>query len=197
MSDSDEDVVYKDTADSADYKNKKKYRYEMLIYVIVVILAVILVPRYIVQRTVVDGESMMNTLNNGDNLIVEKISYKFSDPDRFDIVVFYPFGKKAKEYYIKRVIGLPGEHVCIKDSTIYIDGEVLEENYGKDLVRYAGIAENGITLGEDEYFLMGDNRLESFDSRYPEIGPVSKDKIAGRAVLRIYPFKQFGSLTDK
>ena len=139
----------------------------------------------------------MNTLNNGDNLIVEKISYKFSDPDRFDIVVFYPFGKKAKEYYIKRVIGLPGEHVCIKDSTIYIDGEVLEENYGKDLVRYAGIAENGITLGEDEYFLMGDNRLESFDSRYPEIGPVSKDKIAGRAVLRIYPFKQFGSLTDK
>lgn len=140
---------------------------------------------------------MMNTLNNGDNLIVEKISYKFSDPDRFDIVVFYPFGKKAKEYYIKRVIGLPGEHVCIKDSTIYIDGEVLEENYGKDLVRYAGIAENGITLGEDEYFLMGDNRLESFDSRYPEIGPVSKDKIAGRAVLRIYPFKQFGSLTDK
>lgn len=197
MSDSDEDVVYKDTADSADYKNKKKYRYEMLIYVIVVILAVILVPRYIAQRTVVDGESMMNTLNNGDNLIVEKISYKFSDPDRFDIVVFYPFGKKAKEYYIKRVIGLPREHVCIKDSTIYIDGEVLEENYGKDLVRYAGIAENGITLGEDEYFLMGDNRLESFDSRYPEIGPVSKDKIAGRAVLRIYPFKQFGSLTDK
>lgn len=197
MSDSDEDVVYKDTADSADYKNKKKYRYEMLIYVIVVILAVILVPRHIAQRTVVDGESMMNTLNNGDNLIVEKISYKFSDPDRFDIVVFYPFGKKAKEYYIKRVIGLPGEHVCIKDSTIYIDGEVLEENYGKDLVRYAGIAENGITLGEDEYFLMGDNRLESFDSRYPEIGPVSKDKIAGRAVLRIYPFKQFGSLTDK
>lgn len=149
------------------------------------------------MHTVVDGESMMNTLNNGDNLIVEKISYKFSDPDRFDIVVFYPFGKKAKEYYIKRVIGLPGEHVCIKDSTIYIDGEVLEENYGKDLVRYAGIAENGITLGEDEYFLMGDNRLESFDSRYPEIGPVSKDKIAGRAVLRIYPFKQFGSLTDK
>ena len=113
------------------------------------------------------------------------------------LLYFIRLEKKQRSTDIKRVIGLPGEHVCIKDSTIYIDGEVLEENYGKDLVRYAGIAENGITLGEDEYFLMGDNRLESFDSRYPEIGPVSKDKIAGRAVLRIYPFKQFGSLTDK
>ncbi len=191
----DEDV--KDTSDSDDFKNKKKYRYEMLIYVIVVVLSVVFVPKYIAQRTVVDGESMMNTLNDGDNLIVEKLSYRFSEPDRFDIVVFYPFGKKEKEYYIKRVIGLPGEYVCIKDSTIYIDGEELKENYGKAPIRYAGIAADGITLGEDEYFLMGDNRLESFDSRYPEIGPVSEDKIAGRAVLRIYPFKQFGLLNDK
>lgn len=196
MNDIDDEYV-KDTSDSDDFKNKKKYRYEMLIYVIVVVLSVVFVPKYIAQRTVVDGESMMNTLNDGDNLIVEKISYRFSEPDRFDIVVFYPFGKKEKEYYIKRVIGLPGEYVCIKDSTIYIDGEELKENYGKAPIRYAGIAADGITLGEDEYFLMGDNRLESFDSRYPEIGPVSEDKIAGRAVLRIYPFKQFGLLNDK
>ncbi len=177
---------------TSDANNKKKFIREMIIYLLVIVISVIFVPKYIAQRTVVDGESMMNTLSDGDNLIVEKISYRFSNPDRFDIVVFYPFGKEENEYYIKRVIGLPGEHVSIHDSSIYIDGELLEENYGMDPIRYAGTASNGIMLGEDEYFLIGDNRLESYDSRYPEIGPVSKDKIAGRAVLRIYPFKKFG-----
>ena len=89
------------------------------------------------------------------------------------------------------MIGLPGETVQIKGSTIYIDGKPLKENYGKDPIDYAGIAEKPIKLGDDEYFVLGDNREISRDSRYEEVGKVKN--IEGRAVLRIYPFDKFGT----
>lgn len=166
---------------------------EFVIYALVVVLCIFFVPRYVIQRTIVDGDSMQNTLQNEDNLLVEKVSYHFTDPKRFDVIVFYPYGKEEGSYYIKRIIGLPGEKVQITDNKIYINDKLLKENYGADAMNTGGIAEDGITLGKDEYFVLGDHRSISEDSRYEEVGPVSRDKIAGKAILRIYPFKEFGT----
>lgn len=165
---------------------------EFGVYLAIIVLCVTVVPRYVVQRTIVDGRSMMNTLKDQENLLVEKVSYHFSDPDRYDIIVFYPKGRDYEDYYIKRVIGLPGETVQIIGSTIYIDGKELKENYGKDPITSSGVAAEPIKLADDEFFVMGDNRTVSEDSR--SIGPVKKKNIEGRAILRIYPFSEFGTL---
>lgn len=171
---------------------------ELLIYVVIILVCIFIVPRYIVQRTVVKGTSMENTLHNAESLIVEKVSYHFNNPDRFDIIVFYPFGRDdPDDYYVKRVIGLPGETIQISGTDILINGKKLEENYGKDPIDYSGIASEPLKLGDDEFFVMGDNRSDSYDSRYAEIGPVTKDKIAGQVVLRIYPFDKMGNMTNK
>lgn len=166
---------------------------ELAIYAVIIVLCISFVPKYVIQRTIVDGYSMENTLQDEDNLLVEKVSYHFTDPKRFDVIVFYPHGKENKDYYIKRVIGLPGETIQIIGDTIYIDGKVLEEDFGKDPMTKSGIAQEPLKLGDDEFFVLGDNRAVSEDSRYPEVGPVSKDKIAGKAILRIYPLSKFGT----
>ncbi len=175
---------------------KKKLRgilIEAVLYIAIIVLCVKVVPRYVIQRTIVDGESMMDTLKDRENLLVEKISYHFKDPERFDVIVFYPYGRDSDEYYIKRVIGLPGETVQIIGSQIYINGKVLEENYGKDPIEFAGTVEEPQTLGEDEFFVLGDNRDVSQDSRFEEVGFVQKKNIEGKAILRIYPFTKFGT----
>lgn len=175
-------------------KNKiKSVVMEFIIYALVAVICLFVIPRYVIQRTIVSGSSMENTLESGDNLLVEKLSYHFGKPDRFDVVVFYPYGRENKEYYVKRVIGLPGETVQIKGADIYIDGEVLEEDYGKEPIVFSGIAKEPVQLEDDEYFLMGDNRAVSLDSRYKEVGPVHANLIAGRAVLRIWPLDKMGS----
>ncbi len=166
---------------------------EMIIYVLIIVICVAFVPKYVIQRTIVDGDSMMDTLQNNNNLLVEKVSYKFSDPDRFDVIVFYPHGRESEDYYIKRVIGLPGETIQIVGNTIYINGKVLKENYGKDPMTYSGIAAQPLKLGDDEFFVLGDNRTISEDSRYDTVGKVKRKNIAGHAILRIYPFSEFGT----
>ena len=165
----------------------------MLIYIGVVLGVTFLIITFVGQRTHVSGESMENTLDNGDQLIVDKITYRFQDPERFDIIVF-PFHYKENTYYIKRIIGLPGETVQIADGTIYINGEVLEESYGREVMQDPGIAAESITLGEDEYFVLGDNRNQSSDSRDPSVGLIHRDEIIGRAWLRIWPLNSFGIL---
>ena len=133
---------------------------------------------------------MSPTLTDGDNLIVDKISYRFHDPERFDIVVF-PFRYAEKTYYIKRIIGLPGETVFIdEEGTIYIDGEVLDEHFGKEVIQDPGRAYETITLGEDEYFVLGDNRNNSSDSRDHVVGNIHRNELIGKAWMRIYPFNQ-------
>ncbi|MCR4802840.1 MAG: signal peptidase I [Lachnospiraceae bacterium] len=180
--------------------------FELALYVAIALMFMIVVPKYVVQRTEVSGPSMENTLKNKDNILVEKLSYRFDKPDRFDIIVFYHFydenvrDKKDEEcydYYVKRIIGLPGETVQIVDETIYINGNPLKENYGKDPINYQGVASEPFTLGDDEYFVLGDNREVSQDSRYEEVGNINKEDIVGRAWLRVYPFKKFGLLSDK
>jgi signal peptidase I len=165
---------------------------DLIIYALIIYTCIYLIPTYVIQRTIVDGPSMENTLHNGEHLLVEKISYHLDRLKRFDIVVFYPHGRDSKEYYVKRLIGLPGETVQIKGANIYINGERLNENYGKEPITYAGLAEEPITLGSDEFFVMGDNREVSLDSRYEEVGEVSKENIGGRAIIRIWPLNKFG-----
>lgn len=159
-----------------------------VLYFVIVIAAMLLIIHYVGQRTEVSGSSMENTLRDGDNLIVDKISYRFHDPERYDIIIF-PYKYEEDTYYIKRIIGLPGEHVRIDDSgNIYINEKVLKESYGREVIQDPGIARDEITLGEGEYFVLGDNRNNSSDSRDPSVGIIQKKDIIGRAWLQIYPF---------
>lgn len=164
------------------------------VYLLVVILMVYLVITYVGQRTEVNGESMETTLSNEDNLIVDKLTYRFSDPKRYDIIVF-PFRYASRTYYIKRIIGMPGETVRIDgEGNIYINDEILEESYGREIIQNPGRAAQEIQLGDDEYFVMGDNRNNSSDSRDPTVGNIHRDEIIGRAWVRIWPLHKFGVL---
>ena len=166
------------------------------IYLLCVLGAVWLVITFVGQRTEVEGASMENTLHNGDNLIVDKLSYRFRDPERFDIIVF-PFQYQTNTYYIKRIIGLRGETVQImEDGSIYINGEKMEESYGREVIQpeTIGRAAEPIVLGEDEYFVMGDNRNNSSDSRTDIVGNIKREDIIGKAWLRIWPLSDFGGL---
>lgn len=168
----------------------KKFLKEVLsssVYILVVLLLTFLVVKYVAVRTEVIGPSMEPTLHNQDNLIVQKLTYHFKDPERFDVVVF-PFKHGERTYYIKRVIGLPGETVKIdNEGNIYIDGEILEENYGKEVIQNPGLAAETIHLGSNEYFVLGDNRNDSADSRDSSVGNVYGDDIVGKAWFRFYP----------
>lgn len=167
------------------------------LYILFVLCAVYLVIHFVGQRTQVQGSSMEPKLSNEDNLIVDKISYRFHDPERFDIVVF-PFRYEENIFYIKRVIGLPGETVRIDEKgNILINGEILEESYGKEVIQSPGRAYEDIVLADDEYFLMGDNRNNSTDSRDPSVGNVRRDEIVGRAWLRIWPLDQVGFIEHR
>ena len=165
---------------------------EMFIYFVAVLVVSLLIVTFVGQRTVVEGSSMNPTLTDGDSLFVDKISYRFADPKRFDVIVF-PYQHAKKTYYIKRIIALPGEDVFINaEGTIYINGKVLEEDYGNEVILNPGRAETTITMGPDEYFVMGDNRNNSSDSRDAMVGNINRKDIIGKAFVRIYPFKDFG-----
>ena len=166
-----------------------------VLYFIFLFVAVWAIVTFVGQRTVVNGVSMYDTLNDGDNLWVDKVSYHFKDPQRFDIVVFPMYD--GEEYFIKRIIGLPGETVRIDhQGNIYINGEQLEESYGYETIEpeMIGRAFDGVTLGDDEYFVMGDNRNESEDSRFDIVGNVKRKDLMGKAVFRLWPITSFGTL---
>lgn len=167
---------------------------ELLIFLAVVFVLTFFVIRYVGQRTLVEGNSMEPALHDGDNLIVDKISYRYRKPERYDIIVF-PYQKEEGTYFIKRLIGLPGETVRIdQEGHIYINGDRIMELYGKEVMQNPRLAVNEITLGEDEYFVLGDNRNNSTDSRDERVGLVKRDNILGKAWVRIYPFDQFGKI---
>lgn len=167
------------------------------LYLLVVLCLVYLVIHFVGQRTQVSGSSMEPQLHHEDNLIVDKITYRFREPERYDIIVF-PFEYEDNTFYIKRIIGLPGETVRIdRDGNIYINDEILEEGYGKEVIQEPGRAYETITLGDDEYFVMGDNRNNSSDSRDMSVGNIKRDKIIGRAWLRIWPLNRFGFIKHR
>lgn len=167
-----------------------------LVYIIVIIVATYLIITYVGQRTRVSGHSMEPTLQHGDNLIVDKLSYHFRDPERYEIIVF-PFKYAEDTYYIKRIIGLPGDTIQVKDGYVYLNGEKLEESYDKIDIGKEGIAIKEITLGEDEYFVMGDNRNKSSDSRDSSVGVLKKDDFIGRAWIRIWPLDNVGVISHE
>lgn len=168
---------------------------EMGIYFIVIVIIFLLLQHFVGQHIEVNGSSMENTLSHKDHLILEKVSYHFGEPTRYDIVVFRPYMTEEKEekYYIKRLIGMPGDRIQVIEGEIYINDEILPESYSTEAIKDSryGIAKEEIVLDEDEYFLMGDNRNNSTDSRDKSIGPVKRDAIIGRAWVRIWPLSKF------
>lgn len=170
---------------------------DFVLYVLVLGVLAFLLVRYVGQRTVVSGASMEAALSDGDNLIVDKLTYRFRAPERFQIIVF-PDKQDEEVLYIKRIIGLPGERVRIDgNGIIYINDEKLSESYGKEVIRDAGLAASEIQLGDAEYFVLGDNRNNSMDSRDARIGLVKEDEITGRAWIRIYPFDKIGVIRQE
>ena len=163
-----------------------------LLYILIIIGLTYLIITFVGQRTRVSGSSMETTLSNGDNLIVDKLTYHFKEPKRYDIIVF-PYKYEENTYYIKRIIGLPGETVQVIDGYTYINGEQLVGDiYGAEVMEAAGIAAEPITLGEDEYFVLGDNRNHSCDSMDPIVGIMKRKDLMVRAWIRIYPFDKMG-----
>jgi len=184
-----------------EVKKEKNGLWDWIKALIIAFLLAALIRFVLFTPIVVDGESMMPTLESGERMIVNKIDYKLSDIQRFDIVVFHAPEKKD---YIKRVIGLPGDTLEYKNDQLYINGKKVTEPYLKD---YKSRIVDGGTLTEDfrledyigqkevpkgHYFVMGDNRRNSKDSRH--IGVVSKAEIVGKASIVFWPMKAFGTV---
>ena len=164
---------------------------ELLKSVIIAIIAALLIITFVFETVRVDGYSMNPTLNNNDRLIVEKVTYYFRQPEPGDIVVIkYP--ANTEEKFIKRVVAVQGNTVEIKNNTLYINGIAKKENY---ILEDTMSDFSKVTVPQGTIFVMGDNRNNSRDSRYPDVGFVSTSLVVGRAVLRIYPFSNFGLLT--
>ncbi|HKM04192.1 MAG TPA: signal peptidase I [Lachnospiraceae bacterium] len=134
------------------------------------------------MKTSVIGESMEPSLYNGQNILIDRFIYNIISPKRGDVIVFLPNGNQNAHYYVKRIVGLPGETIQVIDGRVYIDGKFLEEDETTfDKIADAGIAVNEIVLGNDEYFVLGDNRNNSEDSRNANIGSIKKNTIVGKA----------------
>ncbi|MBD5515930.1 MAG: signal peptidase I [Lachnospiraceae bacterium] len=133
------------------------------------------------MRTSVIGDSMEPVLSNGQEILMNRVIYRLSSPKRGDVVVFLPNGNQNSHYYVKRVVGLPGEKIQIREGNVYINGVLLEEDEEFSKMIDAGIAQNELELATDEFFVLGDNRNSSEDSRSGNIGAVKKDTIIGKA----------------
>ena len=169
-------------------KINKKVIHEILEYVIstviVVFLAFVLM-FFFGTKTSVIGDSMMPTLYNGQQILIDKFIYKLSSPKRGDVIVFQPNGNENTHYYEKRIIGLPGETIQIIDGYVYVNGSKLDEDDTYDLIEDPGIAKDELILQPYEYFVLGDNRNSSEDSRSGNMGPVKKEYIIGKAWLHM------------
>jgi len=180
--------------------NKKQILKEILstsLYLLGVLVVTFLLVKFVVQRTEILSGSMEPTLYKGESYLVDKISYRFTDPERFDIVTF-KYKYKEKTYYVKRIIGLPGDKVYIDEyGTIFINDEVLVEHFGNEVIENAGLASEPIILGEDEYFMMGDNRNDSQDSRFPNVGAVKRDQILGKLWVQIWPLNRLRFMKNR
>ena len=165
-----------------------KEKIKPLLPYIIIIVIVLFIKAFIITPIKVNGESMYPTLEEGDIMILNKTAYYFNEPKRFDIVVV----DMPNEYLIKRVIGLPGEHIKYKDNTLYVDGKAVKENFNHGKTDDFNIEELGSnTVPEDSYLVLGDNRENSLDSR--ELGFMKEEQLLGRTSLIILPFNRIGS----
>lgn len=178
---------------------KKRFHFDMIrpigmwvIKIAVVCLFAFVFVWYFGQRVSAVGDSMSPVLRNGDITLVNRIIYDASAPKRGDIIVFKPNGNENSHYYIKRIIGLPGETVEFIEGAVYIDGEKLEEDYETTDIKDVGVVTEKIELSGDEYFVLGDNRMNSEDSRMADVGNVKRSYIYGKAWFIVSPKKHFG-----
>lgn len=160
---------------------------------ITISIAIVLV-YFIGMRTGVVGSSMTETLDNGDQVLVNRFVYLLTDPKPNDIIVFLPNGNEKSHYYVKRVIAVPGDTVKIQDGDVYVNGKLFEEEIDTVAIEDAGLASEEIKLENDEFFVLGDNRNNSEDSRYANIGNIKKEYITGKAWYRISSWSDFGFL---
>ncbi len=161
----------------------KKYIKEYIPYIIIVVL-VVLIRTYIATPIIVNGDSMDKTLQNGELMILNKITPKYNGYKRFQIVVI----KELNTHIIKRIIGLPGETITYEEGILYVNGKKMEDPYAGDYI----ISDVNTTLAADEYFVLGDNRPISNDSRYEAIGNIKEKDIMGTASLVLFPFNKIG-----
>ena len=167
-----------------------------IISYVLIILAVVLIRIFIFDPVRVDGPSMDNTLKNGQVLILNKIGYKKDKIKRYDIVVADVTINGKKERIVKRVIGLPNETIYAKDGKVYVDGKEVDSSFASTATDDFNLEDLGyIKIEGSSYFLMGDNRAVSLDSR--TFGPVKEDQIKGKAVLRIWPLNKIKKLNHK
>jgi signal peptidase I len=176
------------SADQEEHKLRNAVNWIVDI-IVVIVLAVILVA-WFGSRANVTGHSMEPVLGAGDTVLVDQLTYRLRDPERLDIILYQT--KEEGKTSIKRIIGLPGETVQIREGKIYINGEPIPLKDRLDEVVAAGLAENEITLAEDEYFVLGDNRDSSEDSRFENVGNVERSQITGKIWFRIAPFVKMG-----
>lgn len=165
-----------------------------IVDVIMIVCATYLIMMAFFTNATITGHSMNNTLYNGDKVLVNKIAYTFHAPERYDLIVFESDMSGISGSYVKRIIGLPGETVQIIDGIVYIDGKPLENDVISTYINKPGLASEPIKLSYDEYFVLGDNRNNSDDSRYSNIGLIKRDKIIGKPWLRIRPVSSFGTI---
>jgi len=173
---------------------KKSALLEYALYLFIIFFVLVLTPKYLMEKILVDGSSMENSLYDGEQVLIEKVSRYFDGPERFDVVVFTKNHGTYNKTYIKRIIGLPGETVQIVGSRILINGEALEEEFGEDPIEDAGIASDPVLLGTGEYFVLGDNRRVSVDSRDRAVAAVRLSELDGVVFLRVVPFSEFGKV---
>ncbi len=161
---------------------------------VVVLFAYVIVYFFGQMRTNI-GQSMDTTLSGGDTVLLDTLSYQFGSPGRGDVIAFRPNGSSTSYSSIKRVVGLPGETIQIRDGMIYIDGELYLEKKSYPVMTDPGIAKEEITLGDKEYFVLGDNRNNSEDSRNADIGIVKSEYIEGRVWFVLSPSEHRGFLS--
>lgn len=165
---------------------------KLIVDVIMVICIAFLLVTAFMDNTQVVGYSMNNTLQDGDIVLIDKVSFEFREPKRYDIIVFEPKVANVSKFYIKRIIGLPGETVQIKEGSVYIDGKLLESDLIDTEIYNPGVAAEPVRLDHNQFFVMGDNRNNSDDSRFSNVGLVSRDDIIGRVWMVPYPLSHFG-----
>ena len=178
--------------------DESKYRSVLVwIFQIAVVLVFAAMTSLFFFRTVTMQESAMEpTYQVGQNFFLNRVAYTFGSPKRGDLIVFKTNASDEAALHIRRVIGLPGETIQIKDGQIYIDGELYKESRDLDLIENTGLAQDGVTLQSGEYFVLGDNRNNSEDSRYADIGNVKKRYIVGKLWFASSPLREIGFVKD-
>lgn len=165
--------------------------------VVTVIVIAVFIAIYLCNEEKVVGNSMALTLNSNEKVFVDTIKYNIFDPDRYDVIRFSTMSEDGtKETYIKRIVGMPGETVQIKNGKIYINDKELDYGEKDEGIVNAGMAADGVKLGKNEYFVMGDNWNSSEDSRFTSIGKVKLKDIEGKVWLRVAPFARMGIVGD-